>query len=114
MTVVLQTGRLLLRRVPEGGAGGPLLLGGGPELRRFTEGDAEALLLLESDPEVLRHVGREPLADAEAYRRHVRSAFLPCYGRPGGRPRRLGRPRQGRRAVHRRVLAEARPGRPLR
>jgi RimJ/RimL family protein N-acetyltransferase len=53
-------------------------------LRRFTEDDAEALLRLESDPEILRHVGRKPLADVHAYRQHVRSRFLPDYGRPEG------------------------------
>jgi RimJ/RimL family protein N-acetyltransferase len=64
MTVVLQTGRLLLRR--------------------FTEEDAPRLLALEGDPEVMRHAGRKPLADVEAYRRHIRSAFLPYYRRPEG------------------------------
>jgi RimJ/RimL family protein N-acetyltransferase len=63
MTIVLATGRLLLRR--------------------FTEDDADALLRLDSDPEVLRYAGRKPLADTDAYRRHIRSAFLPYYGGPG-------------------------------
>ena len=52
-------------------------------LRRFTEEDAEALLLLEGDPEVMRHVGRPPLPDAEAYRLRIRTLFLPQYERPG-------------------------------
>jgi RimJ/RimL family protein N-acetyltransferase len=52
-------------------------------VRRFTEDDAEELLRLESDPEVLKHVGRGPLTDAAAYRRHIRSAFLPWYDCPG-------------------------------
>jgi RimJ/RimL family protein N-acetyltransferase len=54
------------------------------QLRRFTEADAEALLHLESDPEVLRHVGRGPLADVEAYRQHIQSRLLPYYDRPEG------------------------------
>lgn len=53
-------------------------------LRRFTEADAEALLRMESDPDVLRHIGRKPLADAEAYRRHIRASLLPSYDRPEG------------------------------
>ena len=53
-------------------------------LRRFTEADAEALLRMESDPDVLRHIGRKPLADAEAYRQHIRSSLLPYYDRPEG------------------------------
>ncbi len=53
-------------------------------LRRFLEADAEALLRLESDPEVLRYVGRQPLADAEAYRHKIRTRFFPYYERPGG------------------------------
>jgi RimJ/RimL family protein N-acetyltransferase len=53
-------------------------------LRRFTEADAEALLHMESNPEVLRHVGRGPLADVEAYRQHIQSRLLPYYDRPEG------------------------------
>jgi RimJ/RimL family protein N-acetyltransferase len=64
MTIVMETHRL--------------------ELRCFREDDAEALLRMESDPEVLRHVGRKPLPDAEAYRGHIRSALLRWYGEPGG------------------------------
>jgi RimJ/RimL family protein N-acetyltransferase len=52
MHVVLETERLLLRR--------------------FTEADAGTLMHLESDPEILRYVGRKPLADLDAYRRHIR------------------------------------------
>jgi RimJ/RimL family protein N-acetyltransferase len=47
-------------------------------LRRFTEGDANRLFELDSDPQVLRHIGTQRLADAAAYRRHIRSAIL-CY-----------------------------------
>jgi RimJ/RimL family protein N-acetyltransferase len=53
-------------------------------LRHATEADAEALYILESDPEVLRHIGRKPLGDIEAYRAFIRSRFLPWYDRPGG------------------------------
>jgi RimJ/RimL family protein N-acetyltransferase len=64
MEIVLETERLLLRRL--------------------TEDDAENLLHLESDPEVLRYVGRKPLANTEAYRQHIRSRFLPYNDRPEG------------------------------
>ncbi len=64
MTIVLQTDRLTLRR--------------------FADDDAGDLLRMESDPEMLRYVGRGPLADADAYRQHIRAKFLPYYDRPGG------------------------------
>jgi RimJ/RimL family protein N-acetyltransferase len=32
----------------------------------------------------MRHVGRPPLPDAEAYRLRIRAQFLPQYERPGG------------------------------
>jgi RimJ/RimL family protein N-acetyltransferase len=64
MAVVLETGRLVLRRL--------------------TEADAGNLLMLESDPDVVRHLGRQPLPDADACRRHIRCRVLPSYGRPGG------------------------------
>src|SRR5947209_9602818 len=64
MKVVLETERLLLRH--------------------FTEADAESLLHMEGDPDVLRHVGRKPLADVDAYRNKIRSVFLPYYDKPGG------------------------------
>ncbi len=53
-------------------------------LRRFTEDDAAALFNLERDPEILRHIGRKPLADVDAYRRHIQSRFLPYYGQSDG------------------------------
>jgi RimJ/RimL family protein N-acetyltransferase len=64
MTTVLETGRLLLRRL--------------------TEADAGNLLLLESDPDVVQYLGRPPLPDADACLRHIRSRCLPYYDRPGG------------------------------
>jgi RimJ/RimL family protein N-acetyltransferase len=64
MKVVLETERLLLRHL--------------------TESDADALLDVESEPDVLRHAGRKPLPDADAYRRRIQSVFLPYYARPGG------------------------------
>lgn len=51
-------------------------------LRQFTEEDAQHLLRMESDPEVLRYVGRKALPDADAYRRHIHTSFLPYYDRP--------------------------------
>jgi RimJ/RimL family protein N-acetyltransferase len=53
-------------------------------VRQFTESDAAALLHLESEPDVLRYVGRKPLADVDAYRNKIQSAFLPLYDKPGG------------------------------
>jgi RimJ/RimL family protein N-acetyltransferase len=53
-------------------------------LRQFAESDADNLLALERDAEVMRHLGRKPLADAEACRRHIVSSVLPYYDRPGG------------------------------
>jgi RimJ/RimL family protein N-acetyltransferase len=64
MKVVLETERLLLRH--------------------FTESDADALLQMESEPDVLRYVGRKPLADVDAYRNKIQSAFLPYYDKGGG------------------------------
>src|SRR5947209_7345825 len=64
MMVVLETERLLLRY--------------------FTEADADALLHMESEPDMLRYVGRKPLADVDAYRKKIRSIFLPYYDKPGG------------------------------
>jgi ribosomal-protein-alanine N-acetyltransferase len=64
MKVVLETERLLVRH--------------------FTESDADALFQMESEPDVLRYVGRKPLADVDAYRNKIRSAYLPYYDKPGG------------------------------
>ena len=64
MNVVLETERLLLRH--------------------FTESDADALFRMESEPDVLRHVGRKPLADVDAYRNKIQTVFLPYYDKPGG------------------------------
>jgi RimJ/RimL family protein N-acetyltransferase len=64
MTIVLQTGRLVLRR--------------------FSTADAEGLLRLESDPEVVRFSARKPLPDLDACRRHLVTTVLPWYEQPGG------------------------------
>ena len=53
-------------------------------LRHFTEADADALFHMESEPDVLRHIGRKPLADVDAYRNKIQSVFLPYYDKPGG------------------------------
>ena len=53
-------------------------------LRRLTEADAEDLFALDSDPEVMRYVGPRPLADADAYRERIRAGFLPYYHRHAG------------------------------
>jgi RimJ/RimL family protein N-acetyltransferase len=53
-------------------------------VRRITEDDAASFLEMERDPEVLRHVGRKPLADVEAYRQKIRTVYMPWYDRPGG------------------------------
>src|ERR1043165_3034845 len=53
-------------------------------LRHFTEADADALFHMESEPDVLRHIGRKPLADVDAYRNKVQAVFLPYYDKPGG------------------------------
>jgi RimJ/RimL family protein N-acetyltransferase len=53
-------------------------------LRRLTEADADNVLLLESDPDVVRHLGRQPLPDADACRQHILGRILPYYDVPGG------------------------------
>jgi RimJ/RimL family protein N-acetyltransferase len=53
-------------------------------LREFTEDDADDLFALDSDPDVVRYVGPYQLADPEAYRQRIRTAFLPYYTRYQG------------------------------
>ncbi len=64
MKIVLETARLLIRRIGEE--------------------DADAFLVMESDPEVLRYVGRKPLADVDAYRKKIQSTYLSYDDKPGG------------------------------
>jgi RimJ/RimL family protein N-acetyltransferase len=49
-------------------------------LRRLTEADADDLFVMDSDPEVIRYAGPR-LADRDAYRRRIREGFLPYYDR---------------------------------
>ena len=64
MKIVLETERLLIRRI--------------------TEDDAEAFLIMESEPDVLRYIGRKPLPSVDDYRTKIRSSLLPYYEKPGG------------------------------
>jgi RimJ/RimL family protein N-acetyltransferase len=54
-------------------------------LREFTEEDGDNLLALDTDTDVLRYIGVPPHADAEAYRRHIVTTYLPYYKRCAGR-----------------------------
>jgi RimJ/RimL family protein N-acetyltransferase len=61
MSILLETERLVLRRLAD------------------TEADAALLFELDSDPEVMRHIGPFTLPTVEAYRERIRDRYLAHY-----------------------------------